>query len=146
MSKNFYAVFWEDPRTGKLQGAWYTELQRAVNGYFNESFQEEHKVTSLRMKTVLDSETSSNFDKHVYDITNAEKPDFFGWITLESKHELPAEEILDRELALVCAEYGSCHTEVFRSLSKTYAVVRIRHQYWHFRVDGQQVKKTVLNP
>lgn len=144
MSKNLYAVFWEDPRTGKLRGAWYTELQSAVKGYFNVGFQKEHMVTSLRMKTVLDSETSSNFEKHVYDITNAETPDFFGWITLESKHELPADEILDRELVRVCAASGACHTEVFRSNSKTYAVIRIMNRYWHYKVDGQQVKKTLL--
>lgn len=141
MSKNLYGVFWKDSDE-KLNGAWYADLQQAVRGYFSDDFQSAYRSTSLRMTSIPGSESAADYSARILKIIKAEIPDWFNWITLESKHELPADEILNRELAKVQSELGSCHVEIFRSNAKDRAIVRIKRDYWFYKVVGQQVMKT----
>lgn len=146
MSKNLYVIFFKNGLEGKTYGSWYTTLKDATAGYYDEGFQERYRIASLRMIRLPDDAGYTKFNSVVDKIEDAETPDFSEWITLESKNELTPEEILDRELAKVCAAIGSTRTEVFRSMAKNYAVLRIDHRYYHYKVDGQRIKKTVINP
>lgn len=145
MSQNLYAVFFKDKPEDRLAGAWYMTLQDAVDAYFDEGFQSRHPITSLRMTIVGDNESLEEFDRRIDVIYVAKTPDFFNWITLESKSELPPEEILSRALAEVQSRLGTSSVEIFKSSAKDRAVVRISNEYWNYRVIRQKVLKTRLN-